>query len=59
MNQEPAATPTPGRPSLPLLDLTVVEAFDLHPGLRRVVFTCADGLPGPVRFWGMRWPAAG
>ena len=46
MNQEPAATPTPGRPPLPLLDLTVVEAFDLHPGLRRVVFTCADGLPG-------------
>ena len=46
MIQEPAATPTPGRPPLPLLDLTVVEAFDLHPGLRRVVFTCADGLPG-------------
>lgn len=33
------------RPDLPTLDLTVVDSFDLHPGLRRVVFTAEGGLP--------------
>lgn len=40
----PAAAPRQ-RPELPTLDLTVVDAFDLHPGLRRVVFTADGGLP--------------
>lgn len=40
----PAAAPRQ-RPELPTLDLTVVDSFELHPGLRRVVLSARGGLP--------------
>ncbi|MCQ0971953.1 siderophore-interacting protein [Paracoccus sp. TK19116] len=41
----PDANPVRRKPELPVLDLRVEAVEDLHPGLRRLIFSCKGGLP--------------